>query len=150
MARYSVRYIHAISPRPTDVGPDVELTKEDLTDARSLAKALREAHVLCAGSRLREYREEGHVAVGTLRIVAFPDRSAGWHSIILTKVVPDIRFENHGSVWIIVPETDAGREWVADNVQTDMTFGQGYACEHRYVQDIISGAIDAGLKTEVA
>ncbi len=57
----------------------------------------------------------------------------------------DIEFQNHGSVFLIVPKTDAGREWVAENVQTGLGLGNGLACEPRYVADIIEGAAGAGL-----
>lgn len=42
--RYSVRYVHKISPRPDDRGPDVLLRDADFSDSRALARALREAH----------------------------------------------------------------------------------------------------------
>ncbi len=57
----------------------------------------------------------------------------------------DIEFQNHGSGFLIVPKTDAGREWVAENVQAEVEFGDGVACEPRYVADIIEGAAWDGL-----
>jgi hypothetical protein len=64
------------------------------------------------------------------------------------KPEPDIVFTNGGSVWIITPKTDAGREWLTDNVCLELGWCDGYACEARYVRDIIEGAIGAGLVIE--
>lgn len=84
---YTVRYVHRISPKDTDVAPDIELDTDSLlTDAsisnallrRSLGRALREAKLLIKGQRLNSCR----IDKGGRYIVCFPADSV-WHSIIL-------------------------------------------------------------------
>lgn len=59
----------------------------------------------------------------------------------------DLRLENHGSVCILYPETDRGRDWIAENLPEDvMTWGpDGIVIEPRYVGDILQGAEHDGL-----
>ncbi len=78
MAIYSVRYIHKISPRPTDTAPDIVITDEDIRNRKTLGKAFRDARLLNVGERLRFFRVEDEGD----KIVAFPMDSI-WHSIIL-------------------------------------------------------------------
>jgi hypothetical protein len=78
MPRYSVRYVHNISPRDTDISPNVELDAESLETRGALGAALRRHAVLSTGEHIRAYRVEP-----SGRIVAFP-RASIWHSIILT------------------------------------------------------------------
>lgn len=73
---YSVRYIHKISSRAYDVAT-VAIGCNAFSDRKTLAKALRDAGILCAGERLREVRVEGD------RVICFPDRGI-WHSLTLT------------------------------------------------------------------
>ena len=82
---YTVRYVHKISPRPSDVGKNVFLTPADLASKNALAAALRKEGVLLPGARVREYRVEG----GGACIVAFPvlpGLTTYWHSLILFRV----------------------------------------------------------------
>lgn len=60
---------------------------------------------------------------------------------------PDVVVHGGGTVFIVTPITQAARDWVADsvNVPDYMRFGQGFAVEHRYVQDIIEGMQNDGL-----
>lgn len=77
--RYSVRYVHAVSAAPSDVGGRVELPSSAFADSKTLGAALRRAGVLAPGSSVREYRTEAN------RVVVFPRKAPGqWHSIILT------------------------------------------------------------------
>ncbi len=76
---YSVRYVHKVSPRETDTGPNVKLTPRDLASAASIAKALRRAKVMYRGEKVGDYR------VDAGRLIVFPRGvPGGWHSIILT------------------------------------------------------------------
>jgi hypothetical protein len=62
---------------------------------------------------------------------------------------PDVSIQDHGSIAVIVPETDAGRAWCDENLEGDLLrWGGGVACEPRYVGDIAEGLRDAGLHVE--
>lgn len=81
---YAVRFIHKISPRDTDIGPQVTITDADLANAKTLAKSLRRQNALLGGARVREWRKEKDG-----RIVVFPTlpgMTTYWHSVILTPV----------------------------------------------------------------
>lgn len=58
----------------------------------------------------------------------------------------DITVLDHGSITIFLPTSDAGREWVAENVASDaMRWSGGVVVEHRYIAAIVEGAINDGL-----
>lgn len=61
----------------------------------------------------------------------------------------DITVEGSGTVYLLVPESDAGREWLAEHLDIDNSF-QPYwpakaVVEHRYVRDIVAAALADGL-----
>lgn len=62
---------------------------------------------------------------------------------------PDVAVANHGSVCMISALTDAAKEWVNENVHLEdwQMFGAGvtFACEPRYVDNLIDGMQGAGL-----
>lgn len=59
----------------------------------------------------------------------------------------DIHVENHGSLFLLHMETNAAREWIADNVSSEYQVWCGaIVVEPRYVQDIVAGAREAGLE----
>ncbi len=62
----------------------------------------------------------------------------------------DLTVANHGSICILTPVSDAGREWVAEHIPGDaMTWGpEGIVVEPRYIDDIVNGARDSGLEVE--
>ena len=59
----------------------------------------------------------------------------------------DIKFENHGSIFLIRGISLVGQAWVDENVGDDETlfFGNAIVAEPRYVAAIAQGALDAGL-----
>lgn len=59
----------------------------------------------------------------------------------------DIHVTDHGSVVVLEPASDAARDWVAETVEVPAWawLGRAFAVDHRLAQDIIDGAIDAGL-----
>jgi hypothetical protein len=59
----------------------------------------------------------------------------------------DIKFENHGSIFLIRGISVAGQAWLDENVGDDETlfFGNAVVAEPRYVAAIAQGALDAGL-----
>ncbi len=64
-------------------------------------------------------------------------------------MVVDIRVENHGSIYLLRPQTPAGREWLEKNCDQSgyQPFTGGtLLCEPRYVADIVNGAREAGLE----
>lgn len=58
----------------------------------------------------------------------------------------DIAVENHFSIFLLRPLTSVGREWLETHVADDAQwFGNALACEWRYVEPIIKGAVEDGM-----
>lgn len=73
-----IRYVHKISPRDTDVREaSLNILDLDTHNLTALGAALRKAHVLESGTRVRSARHENG------KIVVFTDRGI-WHSIVIT------------------------------------------------------------------
>lgn len=65
------------------------------------------------------------------------------------KAAPDLQFSNLGFAASCVPLTDAGKDWLAENLAGDATeYGGSILIEYRYLGDIIYGARAAGLVCE--
>ena len=60
----------------------------------------------------------------------------------------DMQFTNHGSIWIMTPLSEGGRDWIAQHIAEDATrWGQnGVVIEHRYVANIVEGVRGDGLE----
>jgi hypothetical protein len=59
----------------------------------------------------------------------------------------DIQFSNHGSIWLVRPLTDAGRDWIDDHVDPEAQwFGGALVVEPCYVGDIVEGMTSDGLE----
>jgi hypothetical protein len=60
----------------------------------------------------------------------------------------DFQFSNHGSIWLARPMTDAGREWIDENFDSEAQwfFGGSLAVEPRYIGDIVEGMQADGLE----
>jgi hypothetical protein len=60
----------------------------------------------------------------------------------------DIQFESHGSIVLIHGLSEAGQNWLDENVGGDETqhFGNAIAAEPRYCRAIYQGAVESGLK----
>jgi hypothetical protein len=74
-------------------------------------------------------------------------------TVPLRKKYDDIRFEGHGSVALIRPLTERGTEWLDENigeVEPWAMIGDAIACETRYVEPIIEGAVADRLGVSVA
>lgn len=55
-----------------------------------------------------------------------------------TKV--DFQVVNHGSLYLLVPNTPRARQWIQDNLpQNHMKYDDASVIEHRYIGDIIDG-----------
>ena len=59
---------------------------------------------------------------------------------------PDFVFQDHGSVGVLTPMTDAARAWIESNVEVAQTWAKGIAIEARYVGPVLAGLADAGLE----
>jgi hypothetical protein len=59
----------------------------------------------------------------------------------------DVRVENHGTVLMFRVLTDAAEEWVDDHLDLEpwQWLGNGFAVNHHYASDIITGMSRAGL-----
>ena len=61
----------------------------------------------------------------------------------------DFDLIDSGSIWILTALTEAGYDWIAENLPADaLTFGPGIAIEKRYVDDIAQGIAEDGLTIE--
>ena len=58
----------------------------------------------------------------------------------------DLRFENHGSLILMYPETREGRAWIKRHIHNESPrWGAGVVIEPRYVADVAGGARQDGL-----
>lgn len=57
----------------------------------------------------------------------------------------DVYAEYQGTITILIPLTDVGREWLDEHLHEPLTWGRGYVVEHRYVWPIIEGMLDDGI-----
>ena len=64
------------------------------------------------------------------------------------KSTVDIEIRNHGSIALIVPLTDLARQWIDENIHAEswQWWGDGLACEPRYIETIVDGMMDSGLQ----
>lgn len=58
----------------------------------------------------------------------------------------DFDIVNGGSVFLLIPNTEAAEAWVAEHIPADaQTLGKGIAVGHRYIADIVKGIAEDGL-----
>ena len=63
--------------------------------------------------------------------------------------MPDARVENHVSIMLVQPMTSEARDWISENVSDEaMFYGSALVVEPRYIQTLVLGMIEAGLKVE--
>jgi len=63
------------------------------------------------------------------------------------KTTPDFLIENHGSVFLLRPLTDAARNWIDEHIGADNGFQPMYPTvliEHRYIFAIVRGLVEEG------
>jgi hypothetical protein len=69
-----------------------------------------------------------------------------------SKIPPDFLVENHGSIFLLIPQTNSARIWAADSIGRDSGF-QPYwptvVVEHRYIADIVAGIQSDGLTVQL-
>lgn len=62
-------------------------------------------------------------------------------------MTPDFQVENHGTIFLFRPLSDVAREWVSEHLPDDaQTWGDAVVVEHRYIADIVDGAVNDGLE----
>lgn len=60
--------------------------------------------------------------------------------------IADVEVENCGSIFLLDPQTDAGREWIEQHLPEDrMYFGNRVAVEHNCIANIVEGMQGDGL-----
>lgn len=63
--------------------------------------------------------------------------------------VPDFTVRDEGTIFILTPNTEAGRTWADEHLPEDATrWVNGYVVEHRYISDIVDGIRIDGLTVE--
>jgi len=60
----------------------------------------------------------------------------------------DVLVENHGTIFLFKPQTEAAKQWFAENVQTEgwQWLGKGLGVDHRFAENLVAGMIEAGLE----
>jgi len=59
----------------------------------------------------------------------------------------DLLVENHGSIFLLDAATDLGRDWIAAHIaENAMRFCGAVVVEHRFIREIVAGAIRDGLR----
>jgi hypothetical protein len=59
----------------------------------------------------------------------------------------DLLVHGGGSVYLLRPVSRCGHSWVAEHIPSDaMRFAGAIVVEHRYIHEIVAGAIADGLK----
>jgi len=65
--------------------------------------------------------------------------------------MPDIAHADHGSIHFLEPRTEAGRDWIDENIGPDNGYQPYYPTvlvEHRYVRDVVAGMVADGLEVD--
>ena len=82
-----------------------------------------------------------------------PNKQSG--SSPTRKSVPppaDFSLENHGSIFLLIPQTDSARVWIDDHIGRDNGFQPYFpkiVIEHRYVSAIVEGIQNDGLAVQL-
>jgi len=60
--------------------------------------------------------------------------------------IVDVEVENAGGIFLFQPRTQAGREWINENVAEEVTwFGSALVVEPRYAENLVRGMQGDGL-----
>ena len=64
---------------------------------------------------------------------------------------PDFTVEDHFSIFLLTPHTQAAKDWMAEFLPEDaQTWGNSVVVEHRFISDVVFGARRDGLRVELA
>jgi hypothetical protein len=59
---------------------------------------------------------------------------------------PDLIVHDQGSIFLLFSMTPTGDAWTEEHISDDATrMGRAVVVEHRYIEDIINGAMSDGL-----
>lgn len=59
----------------------------------------------------------------------------------------DFTIDNHGSIFILIPHTDAAKLWIKESLSEErQEWGGGIVIEHRYIVDIAHAIRHCGLR----
>ena len=62
----------------------------------------------------------------------------------------DFAIENHGTIYLLRPLTEAAEAWVDEHIPDDaQIFGDAIVVEHRYIEAIAFGAQEDGLEVSL-
>ena len=61
----------------------------------------------------------------------------------------DVLVQDEGTLVMFIPQTDAGRAFVAAELAEAIPFGRGVCVGHRYAANVIYGMGDAGLSLQM-
>lgn len=60
----------------------------------------------------------------------------------------DVKVEHHGSLYLLRPVSEAGQQWLDENIEPDaQRLGNAVAVEPRYVWPIVDGMRNDGIET---
>jgi hypothetical protein len=60
---------------------------------------------------------------------------------------PDLLVSGDGRLYLLFATSPAGESWIEEHIPDDaQRFAGGVAVEHRYIADIVSGAVADGLR----
>ena len=74
--------------------------------------------------------------------------SSGSSPTYSAKTPPDFLVENHGSIFLLRPQTSAATSWVNENIGESngyQPYWPSVVVEHRYIADIVQGIQNDGL-----
>jgi hypothetical protein len=72
-------------------------------------------------------------------------------SFVSSGSTPDFELQNHGIVFLLIPQSTSARSWVDDHIGRQNGFQPHYptvVIEHRYVSDIVEGIRNDGLAVQ--
>jgi len=76
---------------------------------------------------------------------ASPPQDAQTHERPVEQPI-DFTVANHGSIFLLTPQSPAAAEWLEENLPEDrQTWGDAVVVEHRLIYDIVLGAVADGL-----
>lgn len=59
--------------------------------------------------------------------------------------VVDFYIRDEGNIYLLYPMTKMAKDWIKEHVQPGTWFGKALTVEHRYIEDLAGGMLEAGL-----
>ena len=76
----------------------------------------------------------------------FSEKGEPVKTVRTSEVQADFLVENHGSIFLLKPQTDSATSWVEEHIPEDaQRLGNAIAVEHRYIGAFAEGIISDGL-----